>query len=484
MARTNGGAAAPARICPGCRKTRLSRYNPGSLCGACARAVQSPPGPAGAGYAGEGWAPAWTWDSPLLRDALARADLGGAVAIIRAAAGMTQLQFADMLGWSQATVWRIEASERKSLYDIRELLRFADAIGMPRGALIPLLLSSPEGQPAGAGWPYPAAPATGEQARGSSHSQSSQLAKVSYLRACALRLQEQDQAGGGARIRDHALHTWNAARRMLDEVTSPGKAGDDLASATGQLAICAGWACYDSGDPATARRLYAEALVLSQQAGDGALAAEAMVTASLLLADGDRPGMAGQALALAERAAAQARREPSPRLHALMDARQALAHARLGDSAAFRAAITRAWRETDRGDPGDQPAWLDFARPAEIAVHEAKGLVSLGDPRGAASLVRDALQDEGISPRNRVMYRAHLATALAVSGDTDDAMEHAATVLVQLEGPVLSPRARTALSPVRAAAGRAGATGFCTRFDACGQLPSSQTPAFRAARSG
>lgn len=75
MARTNGGAAAPARICPGCRKTRLSRYNPGSLCGACARAIQYSPGSAGAGYAGEGWTPAWTWDSPLLRDALARADL-------------------------------------------------------------------------------------------------------------------------------------------------------------------------------------------------------------------------------------------------------------------------------------------------------------------------------------------------------------------------------------------------------------------------
>ena len=345
---------------------------------------------------------------------------------------------------------------------------------MPRGALIPLLLSSPEGQPTGVGWPYPAAPGTGEEAMGSSRSESSQLAKVSYLRACVLRLQEQDQAGGGARIRDHALHTWNAARRMLDEVASPGKAGDDLASATGQLAISAGWASYDCGDPATARHLYAEALVLAQQAGDDALAAQAMVTTSLLLADGDRPGMAGQALALAERAASQARREPSPRLHALMDARQALAHARLGDSAAFRAAITRAWRETDRGDPGGQPAWLDFARPAEIAVHEAKGLVGLGDPRTAARLLCDALQDEGISPRNRVMYRAHLATALAVSGDIDDAMEHATTVLAQLEGPVLSPRARTALSPVRAAAGRAGATGFCTRFDACGQLPPSQ----------
>lgn len=472
MARPNSGTAAPARICPGCRKTSLSRYNPGSLCGACGRAVRYPLGGAAAGHAGEGWKPTWTWDSPLLRDALARADLGAAVAIIRATTGMTQLQFADMLGWSQATVWRIEASERKSLYDIRELLRFADAIGMPRQALIPLLLSSPEGQPAGAGWPSSALSVPGEKRAGEQLRTSSQPARASYLRACALRLQEQDQAVGGVPVREQALHTWEAARRMLDEAAFSGKAGDDLASATGQLGISAGWACHDSGDPASARRLYAEALALAQQAGDDGLASQAMVTASLLLADGDRPGMAGQALALAERAAMQARREPSPRLHALIEARQALAVARLGDATAFRAAITRAWRETDRNNPGDHPAWLDFVRPAEVAVHEAKGLASLGEPRSAASLLRDALQDEAASPRNRVMYRAHLATALAMSGDMDDAMEQAAKVLAKLEGPVQSPRARTAMSAVRTLAGEAGAVEFCARFDACCRQPS------------
>lgn len=112
--------------------TRLSRYNPGLLCGACVRSAAS-----GADHHG---LDERVWDSPLLCTALARMDLGAVMAIIRAAAGLSRLQLAHMLGCSQATIWRIEAGERQSLYDIRELLRFADAVGMPRQALLPLIL--------------------------------------------------------------------------------------------------------------------------------------------------------------------------------------------------------------------------------------------------------------------------------------------------------------------------------------------------------
>jgi transcriptional regulator with XRE-family HTH domain len=67
-------------------------------------------------------------------------DLGAVMAISRVAAGLSQLQLAQIVGCSQSTIWRIEAGKRQSLYDIRELLRFADAIGIPRRALLPLIL--------------------------------------------------------------------------------------------------------------------------------------------------------------------------------------------------------------------------------------------------------------------------------------------------------------------------------------------------------
>ena len=71
---------AEARLCPACRKTRLSRYNPESLCAPCTRAARTAPSPAERG------GPTWLWDLPPMRDALARVDLAAAVAVFRAAA--------------------------------------------------------------------------------------------------------------------------------------------------------------------------------------------------------------------------------------------------------------------------------------------------------------------------------------------------------------------------------------------------------------
>jgi transcriptional regulator with XRE-family HTH domain len=119
---------AQARLCPACRKTRLSRYNPQPLCAPCTRAAQATPAPAERG------APTWLWDSPPMRDALARVDLAAAVAVFRAAAGLSQHELADITGWSQSSLSLFESGHRDTLYDVRALLRFADAVDMPRGA--------------------------------------------------------------------------------------------------------------------------------------------------------------------------------------------------------------------------------------------------------------------------------------------------------------------------------------------------------------
>jgi transcriptional regulator with XRE-family HTH domain len=134
------GGESGQRICAGCRVTRLSRYNPDVLCGSCMRSARTPPQGGGADRSGDGQVPGWVWESPLLSAAVTRMDLGAVMVICRIAAGLSQLQFAHILGCSQATIWRIETGKRQSLYDIRELLRFADAIGMPRRVLLPLIL--------------------------------------------------------------------------------------------------------------------------------------------------------------------------------------------------------------------------------------------------------------------------------------------------------------------------------------------------------
>ncbi|GGL03130.1 hypothetical protein Sme01_19110 [Sphaerisporangium melleum] len=78
-----------------------------------------------------------------MRKVLACGDLPAFVALVRAAMGLSQLELASLVGWSQSTVNRIEHGERGTLYDIRELVRFADAIDMPRHALLPLIMGKP-----------------------------------------------------------------------------------------------------------------------------------------------------------------------------------------------------------------------------------------------------------------------------------------------------------------------------------------------------
>jgi transcriptional regulator with XRE-family HTH domain len=96
--------------------------------------------------------PAWLFDSPLLRQALAEVNLPAVPAIVRAACGVSQRDIAAMAGWNQATLSYYERGVWDGMYDIRTALHFADAVGMPRAALLPLVLADAgAGLTAGAG---------------------------------------------------------------------------------------------------------------------------------------------------------------------------------------------------------------------------------------------------------------------------------------------------------------------------------------------
>lgn len=97
------------RACRICRAP-LSRYNSESVCAGCAQRIAATPR-----------FPLWLWDSLPLRQAFANVDLGAALTIIRTAPGLSQLEFATLLGWSQSAVARAELGQRASLYDIRRL---------------------------------------------------------------------------------------------------------------------------------------------------------------------------------------------------------------------------------------------------------------------------------------------------------------------------------------------------------------------------
>jgi hypothetical protein len=194
-----------------------------------------------------------------------------------------------------------------------------------------------------------------------------------------------------------------------------------------------------------------------------------MALQAVQLARNGTPAIARQALRLTGRALEVARRDPEPRVHALLAAREAIACAVLGDERGYRQAITRAWREADRGPgPGD-PVWLRFVNNSEISVAEAKGQMFLGGPEAAVRLYGQSLTNTSLSPRNSANYRAQFAAALAATGDSAAAISEGLTVLPALEKYVASPRTLRELAPVRVAAEQAGDEEFCARYDQVSQ---------------
>jgi hypothetical protein len=136
-----GRPGGSARICESCRRTRLSGYNPGTVCGACERALFERQHLAGPGARDD--LATWVWDTGPMRDALARLDFRAVLVIYRSAAGVTRRELGERAGLSESTIWYWEAGTRQGIYDIRQLLQLTDALQAPRLALLPVILGQP-----------------------------------------------------------------------------------------------------------------------------------------------------------------------------------------------------------------------------------------------------------------------------------------------------------------------------------------------------
>ena len=427
--------------------------------------------------------PLWVFDSLLLREALAQVNLPAVPAIVRAACGLSQRDLAAIVGWSPAALSYYERGVRDGMFDIRTVLQFADAVGMPRAALLPLVFADPD-----AGLAADAEDGTGmELGRRDSGGLAAAAgvaavvpslsvprgvtsSHVRYWQACTSVLYAQDRAVGGTVLLSSALQQWRRVRLALRDGAA-GETGRQLLAVAGELALCTGWIALDGGRPPLARPLYEEARELAAGAGDVVLAVHVLANQSMLYAEMARTGPsrepARQALRLAFQAQEEGRYIPMARLHALIALRHASAASLLGEKAAFQAAIIQARRELDRGPrDGDPPEWLRFVDDTEVTGAEATGWLNLGDAHRSAGLYRQVLA-AGLSTRNRASYGAGLADALLKQGARQDAVAAATEVLPALEGGVTSMRCLNRLRIVRQAAGNtAGTQEFCERFDA------------------
>jgi hypothetical protein len=130
------------RFCVSFRRTRLPGYNPGTVCGPCQQALSDRQHLADPDARDE--LAMWVWDTEPMRSALARLDFGAVLVFYRSTARLSRRELGERTGLSESTIWYWEAGERHGLYDIRQLLQFADAVKVPRPALLPVILGQPQ----------------------------------------------------------------------------------------------------------------------------------------------------------------------------------------------------------------------------------------------------------------------------------------------------------------------------------------------------
>jgi tetratricopeptide (TPR) repeat protein/DNA-binding XRE family transcriptional regulator len=452
--------------CPACRDRSAPRQRD-PLCRNCMNAARE-----------VAHRPLWVLDSPLLRQVLAWQNLAAVPAVVRAACGLSQRDFAAVAGWSPDALGAYERGLRGGLFDIRALLPFADAIGMPRQALQALFLGDPGAGAAGDADAMPAIaspPPPVSQGRGQGPAiltpgtggQDGLSACIRYWRACIDALHQHDRQAGGSALLRPALQLRSHAREAHPHVAL----GTGLPAAVGSgIALYAAQAALDAGNLHLARSLHREATALAATASDTTLTGQALLAGSLLHAHDARFSKssrlaARQALALAREAAEECRYEPVPQLHAQIAIRVAEAAALLGDAAAFSAAIARARRELDRPAPAPAdavPAWLRHLGHGDITAAEADGTLALGDHRRAATLYREAASN-ATCPRDQAERDAGLAEALFLSGEHQQAI---ATAHRALAAGMLTSRGMSRAHQVAAAAGGLpGAPDLRTRAD-------------------
>ncbi|MFF4607754.1 hypothetical protein ACFY12_34075 [Streptomyces sp. NPDC001339] len=245
-------------------------------------------------------------------------------------------------------------------------------------------------------------------------------------------LYEKDHDHGSATVRQAASQALHTAYQWLQTGTYSSKTETKLRSAVGALSIAAGWLSYDSGRPGDAHSLYGEALAAARMADDPELEAHAFGCLSLLAKAQGRPR---EAVAAAQGAQTVARSLASPRLLSLFHMREAGGWALMGDASATDQAIVRAHHLYAKGPCDNDPPWLGFYAPGELAGLECLARADLGQHERAASGAEQAVLLHGDAfARNRALYTADVAIQHAVRDrpEPEAAAEAAGRVLAFL----------------------------------------------------
>ncbi|HET6949527.1 MAG TPA: hypothetical protein VFI47_04075, partial [Acidimicrobiales bacterium] len=194
----------------------------------------------------------------------------------------------------------------------------------------------------------------------------------------------------------------------------------ELQGLLGELSAWAGWLAFDADDHDDATRYLQDALVQARLTDDPQLEARALTYICLLTRD-RRPR---ESLQCAEAALRLARGWATPRLVALLHLRAARAHASLHEPKAFSREIAKAKSQLDHGTHYDDPLYVQFVTPQEVAGITGLSHLAMNKPERAVAEFRAITDNPDPSYRRNIgYYTVRLAEAAFQQHDVSQASE-------------------------------------------------------------
>ena len=181
---------------------------------------------------------------------------------------------------------------------------------------------------------------------------------------------------GGGPLVEVSTRYIDRLREALASCTYGDRVERALHGAISSLYAAAGWAAHDAGDPARASLLHTASLQSAMLASNAQATARAW---SNLALQARTEGRHRESVQINRAALDDRRARGNPRIAALLHARLAIGHARVGDPRAVGRSLLAAERAYDQVPAGEPaPAWLGFLSPAELSglaaiAHQAMG---------------------------------------------------------------------------------------------------------------
>ncbi|MER5971662.1 helix-turn-helix domain-containing protein [Streptomyces sp. NPDC002055] len=346
---------------------------------------------------------------------------GEAISAARRDRGWTQTQLADMCGYSQSTISRLERG-RQSAKDIDVLAMVADRLGIS-----PTRLGLADDTPHNAAVNHPqnrrrflgTAATLGVQiaSLGSERSRPINPAVIGHLRSLRATLVQSDSLYGphcviGA-VRDHLT--------VIEQQLLPAAGGNlrvEMLQAAAEWAEFAGWLHEDLGQPEFGLWWSDRAMEWAQEADDPVRQAFILMRKaqqSVNLTQQQR------AIGLAS-AALRVRGDVPARIRASAHLQQAHGHALAGDDTGASRAIEFAYGLVGKGREAETDQLGGYCVPAYVDAQGAACQLRLGKPAKAVASYQRALRDWPDNyQRERGLHLARLASAHAADRAPDAA---------------------------------------------------------------